>query len=138
MKRSIVIAARILMVIYIVALAILCFGHFDSLPRIHDKILGFDPDKFVHFLMFLPFPLLFYYAIGKNPSGPGKAIGTVLLIFLAGCVLAAATEVGQGFLPYRSADPKDFVADTFALALISLVVFILMLVKGIRQSRNAR
>ena len=138
MKRSTVLAARILLIIYIIALAVLCFGHFDSPPDFHEKILGFEPDKFVHFLMFLPFPLLCYYAIGKNPSGPWKAIGAVVLIFGAGCLIAAATEIVQGFLPYRSADPKDFKADTAALALVSLVVFILMLIKGIRQSRNAR
>ena len=138
MKRNTVLLARILMILYVVVVAFLCFGHLNDLPHIHGKVLGIDQDKIVHFLMFLPFPLLCYFAIGKNPSGPWKAIGTVLLIFLAGCVIAAATEIGQDFLPYRSADPKDFLADAVALALVSLVVFILMLVKGMRQSRNAR
>ena len=138
MKRRTVLIARILLILYLLALAVLCFSHLDKLPQLHDKILGFDPDKLVHFLMFLPFPYLCYFAIGKNPSGPWKAIGTVLLIFLAGCLTAACTEIGQSFFPYRSADPKDFQADAASLALNSLIVFILMLVKGICQSRNAR
>lgn len=136
MKKSTVILFRILIVLYLVAVAVLCFGHFGKLPQIHSKILGIEQDKLVHFLMFLPFPLLSYFAVGKNPAGPWKALGEVLLIFLAGCLIAAGTEVAQGFLPYRTADPKDFQADTLALALCSLIVFILMIVKGIRSSRT--
>ena len=136
MKRNTTLCFRILMILYIIALAVLCFGHFGSLPQIHSKILGLEQDKVVHFLMFLPFPLLSYYALGIQPSGPWKAIGLVLLIFLAGSLVAAATEIAQGFLPYREADPKDFLADTCALALCSLAVFIIMLVKGIRSSRT--
>lgn len=136
MKRSTVILFRILMILYIIALAILCFGHFGNLPQIHSKILGLEQDKVFHFLMFLPFPLLSYFALGKSPSGPWKALGIVLLIFLAGCLIAAATEIGQGFLPYRTPDSKDFLADASAIALGSLTVFILMLVTGIRSSRT--
>ena len=136
MKKSTVILFRVLIVLYLAAIAVLCFGHFGNLPQIHSKILGFEEDKVVHFLMFLPFPLLSYFAVGKNPASPWKALGEVLLIFLAGCLIAAGTEAGQSFLPYRTTDPKDFQADTIALALCSLAVFILMIVKGTRSSRN--
>ncbi len=138
MSRKATLIFRILMILYIIALAVLCFGHFGHLPQIHSKILGLEQDKVVHFLMFLPFPLLSYYALGIQPSGPWKAIGLVLLIFLTGSVLAAATEIAQGFLPYRQADSKDFLADGCALALSSLAVFIIMLVKGTRSARTQR
>ena len=135
MNRKTLLLARILMILYILAVAGLCFGHLDKLPKATRTIFGLELDKVIHFLMFLPFPLLSYFAIGKNPSGPWKAIGEVLLIFLAGCLIAADTELVQAVLPYRSADPKDFLADTVALVLASLAVFIIMLVKGIRTSR---
>lgn len=135
MKKRITLIARVLMILYIVALAALCFGNTDKLPKISKTILGLEADKIVHFLMFLPFPLLTYWAAGVNPDGPWKALGRVLLIFLAGGILAAGTELIQAILPYRSADPKDFLADAVALALASLAVFIIMLVKGLRSSR---
>ena len=136
MKKRTIILFRILLVLYIVALLILCFGHFGNLPQIHSKILGLEQDKVVHFLMFLPFPLLCYWADGIEPDGPRKAIGRMLSIFLSGCLMAAATEIAQRFLPYRTADPKDFLADTIALAVSSLAVFIVMLIHGIRSTRT--
>ena len=136
MKPRIVTLSRILLVLYLVGVCVLCFGHFDSLPQIHDKILGIERDKVFHFLMFLPFPLLAYFSLRKEPDGPWKALGEILLLFLAGCIVAAATEIGQGMIPYREADPKDFLADGLALAFSSLVVFILMLVRGIRSGRR--
>lgn len=138
MKKSVVILFRILIALYIVAIAILCFGHFGSLPHIHSKFLGLEQDKLVHFLMFLPFPLLAYFAVGKHPAGPWKALGEMLLIFLVGTLVAAGTEIGQSFFPYRTTDPKDFLADTIALAVCSLAVFIVMLIHGIRSTRTDR
>ena len=99
MKRSTVILFRILVILYIIALAILCFGHFGNLPQIHNKILGLEQDKVFHFLMFLPFPLLSYFALGKSPSGPWKALGIVLLIFLAGCLIGIFI-LTCGYFPY--------------------------------------
>ena len=60
----------------------------------------------------------------------------MLLIFLVGTLIAAGTEVGQSLFPYRTTDPKDFLADTIALAVYSLAVFIVMLTHGIRSSRK--
>ena len=100
--------------------------------------LGFDPDKVVHFLMFFPFPILAWLALGRRPSGPWPALGLTLLLFLIGCALAACTEIVQQFLPWRPADPRDFSADALALALSALIVFIKMLVTGIRSARTGR
>lgn len=134
-KRNIIIA-RILMLLYIAAIAFICFGHFDSLPKVSDSIFGIETDKLVHFAMFLPFPILAYFSTGTNPKGPWKALLIVLGILLAGCIIAAATEVVQSMIPDRDADPKDFFADTLALGISSLAVFIIMLVKGTRASKQ--
>ena len=136
-KRNVTIA-RILMLLYIAALAYLCFGHFSNLPQISRKFLNIDTDKIVHFIMFLPFPVLFYFCIGKNPRNAFMALLAVLGIFLAGCLIAAGTEIGQKFIPDRASDPKDFLADSIALGLSSLAVFIIMVIKGIKQSRTAK
>lgn len=136
MKKRVISTARILMILYILALAAICFGNMENLPKVHKTFLGLEWDKYVHFLMFLPFPLITYWAAGVEPANPWKAIGRTLCIFLAGCLIAAATEIGQEFLPYRSADPKDFLADAIALAVASLAVFLIMLFTGIRNSRT--
>ena len=88
--------------------------------------------------MFFPFPILAWLALGRRPSGPWPALGLTLLLFLIGCALAACTEIVQQFLPWRSADPRDFSADALALALSALIVFIKMLVTGIRSARTGR
>ena len=136
-KRS-VLLFRILMILYIAAVAVLCFARFKNLADVPTTLFGLEMDKIVHFLMFLPFPLLAYLALGKQPGGPWKALGAVLLLFLAGSLIAAGTEIVQRFLPYRSADPLDFRADALALAAGSLVTFIVMLCQGVRSSRSAR
>ena len=138
MTSKSILLARIGMILYIAAVAFLCFAHFEKLPDIHKTFLGLEQDKIAHFLMFLPFPFLSYYAVGKNPSGPWKAIGAVLLIFLTGCLIAAGTELGQSLFPYRSTDAGDFLSDACALAIASLAVFIIMLVRGTRSVSSDR
>ena len=138
MKKNVLILSRILLVLYLICLGILCFGNFSGMPEMEKKILGFDPDKVVHFLMFVPFPILAWLASGRRPSGPWPALGLTLLLFLIGCALAACTEIVQQFLSWRSADPRDFSADALALALSALIVFIKMLVTGIRSARTGR
>ena len=138
MKKNLLILFRILLVVYLLCLCFLCFGDFSGMPHIKEKILGFDPDKVVHFLMFFPFPILAWLAMERHPSGPWPALGLTLLLFLAGCVLAAGTEIGQHFLPRRTSDPKDFLADALALALSAFIVFLKMLVSGIRSTRTGQ
>ena len=136
-KRS-VLLFRILMILYIAAVAVLCFARFRNLTEVPTTLFGLEMDKVVHFLMFLPFPPLAYLALGKQPGGPWKALGAVLLLFLAGSLIAAGTEIVQNFLPYRSADPLDFKADAIALAVGALITFIVMLCQGVRKARETR
>lgn len=139
MKRKTVIISRILMVLYIAALAYLCFGHFDISPKMPRSILGFESDKLVHFAMFLPFPILSFFAIGRDCSKLWKAILYVLAIFVAGCAIGALTELCQGmFTSYRTPDKADFKADAIALAFSSAVVLIIMLVRGARKNNASR
>ena len=125
MKRSTVILFRILVILYIIALAILCFGHFGNLPQIHSKILGMEQDKVFHFLMFLPFPILAFFAFDKYTESPRQSFIYTGLTCAAGCLLAAGTELIQSRLSYRSGDQNDFIADFLAIILGSLIVLLI-------------
>ena len=107
---------RILLVIYLAAVAYICFASQGSLPSFDDWNFPIPADKCVHFLMFLPWPML--ACLSVLPVGAGrtqKAVTVMLLMTLAGCALAGLTEWIQGLLPYRSKDVWDFIADCLGL-----------------------
>lgn len=118
---------KILFLIYIAVVAYACFGNFTNVPNLTRAWLGIPNDKILHFLMFLPFPILMHLSFGHKRRNPWRAMPGVIGIFIIGCLIAAGTEVGQSFLSYRSCDPTDFVADSLALLISSLIVFIMKL-----------
>lgn len=122
MKRWLVISARITIVIYLALVAYVCFGHnFSFLPDLSKPLFGLIPkDKVIHFIMFLPFPVLMYYAVGKRYGR--KILPAILMFLIAGCIVAGLTELGQGLTIYRKMSVWDFVADSAALVLSSLIV----------------
>lgn len=136
MSKTTKIISRILFLAYIGLVAYLCFGQFNNIPEIARKFrfLGIEQDKLVHFCMFFPFPILCYYAFGKTFKSFGGALGFTLIVFLLGCALGAATEIGQGMTTYRSADPKDFFADGLSLAVSSVISFIICLIHKARSN----
>ncbi len=100
---------RILLVLYLISILVLCFANLSSLPDVSNTIFGIEIDKVAHFLMFLPFPALFYL------SFEGKAVALLGAGILAGLSVAGTTEWVQSFLTYRSMDLADFYADTAGL-----------------------
>ena len=129
---------RILFILYLGTLAYLCFGHFDSMPRVNPYFLGFPIDKVVHFLMFFPFPLLLFAAFDSITTKPWHSLLFTVLTFLVGCLIAGATELGQGMTGYRTADPNDFKADALALAISSILVLIIDLLKQFIPSKEEK
>jgi hypothetical protein len=125
--------ARVLFVLYLVAVAWLCFGKFSSVPDVPRSFWGIPTDKVVHFLMFLPFPLLAYGALGVRPRSFFLSLLLVAGIFAAGCVLSGGTEVVQSFLYWRSGDLRDFEADALALGISSGIVLLIETVRQIRR-----
>lgn len=116
MKKSFKTAFRVLFYLYLIAVAVLCFGSFNSLPEVSKTILGIPTDKVVHFCMFFPFPILAFLAYDKFTGNRKKVIIFAIVTFLVGCVLAAGTELGQAYLTEnRSGEPLDFLADFLAL-----------------------
>lgn len=126
----------VLLVLYLAAVAWLCFGCFDNAPSIQESFLGIPTDKLVHFSMFLPFPIIargLFIGITKKPI---HSLLLILGLFLVGCVIAGGTELGQGLTDYRSADPKDFLADGIGLAVGAIVALILDLRAAFRKVKQ--
>ena len=128
-NRTRVILFRIIMLLYIAAVAYLCFANFNKLPQAPRSLLGIPADKVVHFCMFFPFPILGFLAYDDLTDTPLKAFAALISISAIGCIFAGITEIIQGSLPYRSQDIKDFGADCLAIGIASLTVFIIDLLK---------
>lgn len=125
---------RILFLIYLAVLLYLCFGKFSDMPDTSPHLLGIDGDKIVHFLMFLPFPVLSYFAFPAPTRKPWHSLLMTAIILAAGSVLATGTEFVQGFLPYREAETADFTADFIALCLSTTAVLTMDLKKTFRNA----
>ena len=89
------------------------------------ELWGIGVDKFVHFLMFLPFPILAYYSFSKEAK---------FVILLAGCIFALATECVQGMSEYRSFELGALAADM--LGLISGSTITLIIYKRTNRKHN--
>ena len=114
---------RILFLLYLAGVLFLCFGRFDNAPSVEWSLFGIPTDKLVHFCMFFPFPILALLAFDRYTETVRQTLTFVGITLAVGILLAVATEWGQGHLTdYRSADPLDFVADTSALVLSSILI----------------
>lgn len=121
-----------LLALYFACVGFLCFWHFDNLQDATQYIFGIPTDKIVHFCIFFPFPILSYATFGRKTKGKWKSVMFILGIFLAGCILGGATELGQGLTTYRSCDINDFRADALGMAISSVIVLV---IDAIRHSK---
>lgn len=80
-------------------------------------ILGGIPnfDKFVHFVLYGGEALFLYLAI-RWPGRPRFSLGRVLAIVGLMAVWGTVDEVHQTWIPGRSCDPEDAIADTTGAA----------------------
>ena len=123
MNKRLKILFQIAFGVYVVAVLMLCFGHFDNSPSLPTTFLGIPTDKVAHFCMFLPFPILAFLAFDKYTETPKSTLLFSSLTFVAGVLLALGTEWGQAHLTnYRSGEPWDLAADLLALLLGTLVI----------------
>lgn len=103
--------------IYLTAVGLLCFLRPSSLPEMDIKtFLGIPIDKLLHFLMFLPYPILAGLVfIGKEQK---MAVCMSILIILAilGVGISYGTELIQARTGYRSYEIGDFYADMTGIA----------------------
>ena len=118
---------RVLTFLYLGVVALLCFANFSHLPDMQRSFLGIPTDKIVHFLMFLPFPVLAFWSLVKRRRTVVATLLILACLYVVGCLLAWGTEYVQGMLPYREMDMSDFKADRIGLACGSLIAFIIQL-----------
>ena len=114
--------ARIAFLLYLAAVFFLCTGKFSDLSTMPQQFIGIDSDKVLHFLMFLPFPLLFYMAFHWKTRNARHCLLLALGILAIGILVAAGTEFIQYFIPYRDSEFKDLLADIAALCLSSALI----------------
>ncbi|MFA5713013.1 MAG: VanZ family protein [Bacteroidales bacterium] len=130
------IVARVVLLLYIPTLLFLTLYSFKgvdlSLPK---TLLGIALDKVVHFLMFLPFPILSWFALSNRVK---KRTGwrAILFLLLLGVLLATLTEHLQLLSHYRHFDFSDLVANYLAIVVGTIVVAIFYILK--RDDRAGR
>ena len=98
--------------IYLAAVGVLCFIRPSSLPEMEIKtFLGLPIDKVLHFLMFLPYPVLSGLAFINREQKLSAVISIMLILAITGTGVAYGTEMIQAQTGYRSYEIGDFHAD---------------------------
>lgn len=103
--------------IYLAAVGVLCFIRPSSLPEMDVKtFLGLPIDKVLHFLMFLPYPVLSGLVFINKDQKLSAAATIMLILAITGTGVAYGTEMIQSQTGYRSYEIADFYADMTGIA----------------------
>ncbi len=104
---------------YIAAILYLCLASWQGIPGMWKTFLGIQMDKVFHFLMYLPYPFLAFWAFYKGKDG-----GLFLLkVLLVGMAYGGAVELMQAlFTDSRSAEWGDWLANTAGMGGSALLI----------------
>ena len=106
-----------LFLVYLALVAWICFGSFKPGPHVPRSVLGIPTDKIVHFLMFLPFPILGALAFDFRSWWRALCISTLLANACAFCF-----EHLQGVITkHRITDSADLNANFLGITLGLLI-----------------
>lgn len=109
--------------LYLTAVALICFLKPSSLPEVDIKtFLGLPIDKCLHFLMFLPYPVLASMVFMRDSNGFFINIVTLVILMMVGTGISYGTELIQAQTGYRSYEIADFYADVIGIATGSVAV----------------
>ncbi|NMB36881.1 MAG: hypothetical protein GX993_02420 [Bacteroidales bacterium] len=114
--------SKILFLLYIALLAFLSLASFAGIDLgINRKdILGIPIDKCIHFIMFLPYPILAYFASARKNFWK-----TLFFVGMTGIIIAFVLELSQGiFTTDRVTDIWDLTANV--LAILTGTLFLLL------------
>ncbi len=114
--------------LYILAVGLMCFTRPENIPPVAFDWFGLTADKIVHFLMFIPFPILAGFAFVPERYGKTRKTLCIVAIVALATATAIATEKIQGILGYRSFEIRDLVADLAGIAagtsaILTFIVF---------------
>ena len=120
--------AILLFAFYLAAVAYLCFLKPGSIPVLQQFIFGIPTDKVIHFIMFLPYPILAYISFRPDRKG----VLTHMLALIAIIAVGAAMSMGVERLQIaagRNYDIKDFYANIAGMAAGAAITLIFILAR---------
>ena len=122
MKHRLKVLSIFAFCIYLTAVAVLCFIRPSSLPEMDIKtFLGIPIDKILHFIMFLPYPVLSGMVFISKEQKRHTVIATLFILALTGIGVSYGTEMIQSHTDYRSYEIADFYADIAGIAAGSII-----------------
>ena len=129
MKLKVKHIPSIMLCIYIVVVAVLCFMKTDSLPSVELHFLGIPIDKLAHFIMFMPYPILVYLMFFDRNRSRLLDLCILAVCIAMGIGTAIGTEQLQAMTQYRTPDINDVYADMKGMAPGCIGVLIYILIK---------
>lgn len=118
---------------YMAAVAYVCFARPESIPELKPDLFGIPIDKVLHFILFLPYPVLAYIAFRTDNKGMRTHLTTLVTILIIGICLAMGTEKIQGMSEYRSFEIEDFYADVTGMVLSTVSTAAWIIIKRRRN-----
>lgn len=96
----------------------------NDIPRVPIWIERLHPDKIVHLFIFAVFAFLLVDGFRKQGNPPFTINFALLLAMLVSIFIGGATELLQGwFIPLRSAEWKDFYADSAGTLIVIIALW---------------
>jgi VanZ family protein len=124
MKPLARIAWIVVFLLYVAAVAWLCFGNIEPGENIPRAILGIPIDQCVHFTMFLPFPILCTLAFRDRSWWRALCWAT-----LTANIIAIVFESQQHVInPYRYTQASDLVANLMGITVGLLIMAVIGIV----------
>ena len=136
MKGKLHIVFKIVVLLYAVAVGVLCFAKFDPEFIQEQSQLLHLTDKDVHFLMFLPFVPLIYLAFASSKWGMRKTLMFSARMVVVAMAVASMIELIQGQTGYRGEDLWDALAGIGGAATGAVILLAVKWLAGKRGGRK--
>ena len=111
----------VVFLIYLAAVAWLCFGNFKPGPDIPRSLWGLPIDKCFHFVMFLPFPILGTLAFDFRSWWRALALS----MLMANVVAFLFERLQSVLTSYRITDAKDLNANLLGITLGLMITIVI-------------